>query len=1464
MSYTRTLVVLVTLVLASSFLAASGESAWFPLADSQPGASASVSRRIWSEEHLSLRVRIPGLAAWDVQSKGGSYSRIALPGGGHFGQPGEPGLPALRYLVEVPPGGALKVELSPSSLQTYSLDQLGLHAPLLPVQPPVEKIPGAEDLAVFVKDAKLYAQDGFFPAERVRVEDRAVLRGRHVALIEVRPVRYNPQRGEIEVWSSAELSVFLEGGRSELARREKARLESAALTPWLDREIFSSLPSASTAAPESKGEAGGASEGAEGMLVIVNDAFTAALQPLVDWKRKSGYKVDVVETSTLGSSPSDEDVKAAIQQRYDTWSNPSLGFVLMVGDTDFTPIHQGNGGGKSQVTDNWFACVDGSDYLPDLAIARISSRSTQETSDVVGKLLTYEKASFAASAWIKDASFIGTSDSGHIDQIENTHDYCIDTYYTPNGYRQTPWSYGHPSSDRHYNSTDADTADISDSINAGRSMVNYSGHGGYTSWEGPTSHASYDQADINANTNDGLYPFVISNACITGTLDREECFGETWQRAPNKGAIAFWGASNNSYWDEDDVLQRNLHDNIFPMDSTPPLGILVNETKLDLYDHYGDVGNVAYYFDMYNLLSEPSLSLWTREARAWDVSYPETHPIGESSFVVDVSFGGQPVEGALVAVRKADEGVFESGYTDASGGVTLILDPAPENVGVMEVTATAHDFLPHEGSSEVISPDGPWLVHRSHGVDDSTGGDGDGQANPGESFVMPVTVENVGEQSGTGLAATVTTSTPDWCEMLDSSASFPDLAPGESGSSLPDHYQVRVKPDAPDGVQLGFDLAWTASDGSSGTTSFKEQVTAVDFDLDSYSIDDADGGNGNGVAGPGETVDMTLTLANVGHKGASGISGVLTSDSPHITILTDSANYPDLAAGAKGDSEPPPYRFSVAEDAPDQQSVTFMLTVDEAGSSYGEVLVFDVMISSCSQTDSLDVPKAISDNTTSESLLSFPHAVEIGEVNVHVDIAHSYTGDLTVQLVSPSGTTCLLHDRSGGSNDDIRTWYDTETAPAEPLSVFNGENAFGDWKLIVTDHAGGDEGSIDGWTLEVCGDGIPPVATLSLTGFRVDDATACDPDGVADVGETVIYQVTIENTGWGSASGVSASLSSTSAVAVLNNPVGLPDLDIGASAQADFQVLIGAVGCREQADFTLAMNANEGSWEDGFVDTLEADINASSETEDLEHAGVEPTGWTHDAAEGVDDWHLVSDKNHTAGGVYSWFVSDVDSRKDDRLVSRAYTLYGGSTLEFWHSIDSESGYDGGVLEISEDDGGSWTDLGPYLTTGAYDRSLSGTSAISGQDAWTGSYEEWRQVVADLSTFAGKTVRFRWRFVCDTSSGRTGWWVDDIIVDSNEEVCDGHACGIPGEMRVTGVSRDGADVLLEWWADPLCLEFRVWRSADASSQSSFADVSAEDPDPSDTQFRDSSSGSLLYWIIQGVGPDGDGPWGHYGM
>jgi hypothetical protein len=62
--------------------------------------------------------------------------------------------------------------------------------------------------------------------------------------------------------------------------------------------------------------------------------------------------------------------------------------------------------------------------------------------------------------------------------------------------------------------------------------------------------------------------------------------------------------------------------------------------------------------------------------------------------------GSIPVYGALVCLYKEGE-VFETGYTDLNGEVTLY--PSPVTMGEVYVTVTAHNCLPHQGTMEVSS-----------------------------------------------------------------------------------------------------------------------------------------------------------------------------------------------------------------------------------------------------------------------------------------------------------------------------------------------------------------------------------------------------------------------------------------------------------------------------------------------------------------------------------------------------------------------------------------------------------------------------------------------------------------------------------------------------------------------------------------------------------------------------------------
>jgi len=98
-----------------------------------------------------------------------------------------------------------------------------------------------------------------------------------------------------------------------------------------------------------------------------------------------------------------------------------------------------------------------------------------------------------------------------------------------------------------------------------------------------------------------------------------------------------------------------------------------------------------------------------------------------------------------------------------------------------------------------------------------------------------------------------------------------------------------------------------------------------------------------------------------------------------------------------------------------------------------------------------------------ERKLKNSQAFALAGVEVAVEIAHSWIGDLEVSLVSPVGTQVALHTREGGSARDLNATYTAATTPA--LAALAGQPAKGDWKLRVADREAQDVGKLNGWRL---------------------------------------------------------------------------------------------------------------------------------------------------------------------------------------------------------------------------------------------------------------------------------------------------------------------------------------------------------------------------------------------------------------
>lgn len=138
---------------------------------------------------------------------------------------------------------------------------------------------------------------------------------------------------------------------------------------------------------------------------------------------------------------------------------------------------------------------------------------------------------------------------------------------------------------------------------------------------------------------------------------------------------------------------------------------------------------------------------------------------------------------------------------------------------------------------------------------------------------------------------------------------------------------------------------------------------------------------------------------------------------------------------------------------------------------------------------STNVPVTITDVSTVTSTLTVAGlSGTITDVNVTLDISHTFDSDLDVFLISPLGTAIELFTDvgSGGDNftnttlDDAFSFnpiavgtapFSSTFSPEGLLSALNGENANGTWTLQITDDQGVDTGTLNSWSIKVATNG---------------------------------------------------------------------------------------------------------------------------------------------------------------------------------------------------------------------------------------------------------------------------------------------------------------------------------------------------------------------------------------------------------
>lgn len=303
---------------------------------------------------------------------------------------------------------------------------------------------------------------------------------------------------------------------------------------------------------------------------------------------------------------------------------------------------------------------------------------------------------------------------------------------------------------------------------------------------------------------------------------------------------------------------------------------------------------------------------------------------------------------------------------------------------------------------------------------------------------------------------------------------------------------------------------------------------------------------------------------------------------------------------------------------------------------------------------------------------------------------------------------------------------------------------------------------------------------IQLGEWQLDDGLgSCDADGVLDAGEQGYLTYSLVNSG--PAELPASKLVFSSTTSGLRFPEGetvnMPALAPYTSGEVKVAVALDGAAQGFQVLDIKADITNDAACVKALTDTVSLrsnldDIPNASETDTVES---EYGTWTEEIVKGRTAWTRLEKETYK----HVWYGLDNGKIGDVRLVSPSLNVSKTSPLiitfehlyKFEASDDDGDGvvtfWDGGVLEISKDNGVTWEDISVYANPG-YDGVITdeAENPIMNRSAYSGSNPGYptatETVYLNLKTaLGGKTIKLRFRIGTDQAASDYGWEVDNI-------------------------------------------------------------------------------------------------------
>ena len=722
-----------------------------------------------------------------VNTEKGVFSIISMGNSIAAGNIGDPQVPVTRELIAVPFGAKPVVTVKNYTVEEYNLADFGIER-LYPQQPSVRK---DEKDVKFYYNESAYATRGFDESRPIaEVNVLGTMRGIQIGALQLNTLRYDAASNTVRVYNNVEVEVSFKD--ADLALTEQTLVNT--YSPYF-RTVYASLFN-NRAINDVYDDHPDLWAVPVRMLVIANRMFEDAMEPWLTWKTEKGFILDVNYTDEIGTTAN--AIKTFITTKYNEGvaSGQTPTFIIIVGDQGQVPQSQ-MGAATNKVTDLYYYAVAGNDYIGDMFHSRFTCETVQEFQNAINKSMMYEQYTMPDPTYLDNVLLIAGWDSSWNPRIgKPTIQYATNYYYNAahgfnqvNTFLQTP-----------YNNPYA-------SMNTGVQFVNYTAHGGDTSWSDP----SFTVSNANALTNSGKYFLAMGNCCLAANWGySSKSLGEALLVGQDKGAYAYIGSPVETYWYEDyyfgvgattvmnqmptyEQTSMGTYDAQFRDDwncvtAVPFVGNLA-VTYAFAQGGYQTSAGVQYYWEAYHVLGDGSVTPYHTNPIENTVSHMPTLPIGMDFYTVTAD------PGSYVGISK-DGVLYGAGEIGDEGTADIPITPITSG-GNAKIVVTHPQRQPYIAEVPCAAMTGAYVAVDSYVLSED-------QANYGETLDMDITLKNVGTLTSGAITATLTTEN-EYVTILNGNGSTAALAP-EAMATI-EGFQFEVAEDVPDKTKAQFVLS---------------------------------------------------------------------------------------------------------------------------------------------------------------------------------------------------------------------------------------------------------------------------------------------------------------------------------------------------------------------------------------------------------------------------------------------------------------------------------------------------------------------------------------------------------------------------------------------------------------------------------------------------------------------------------